>query len=323
VAVFFLVSGLVVPLSLARSTPRAFVISRFFRLIPTYACCLAITVSVLWATHYYFGQSYSVPWLSIFAHIGLVRDLIPFAAIDGVVWTLEVESRFYLACVLMLPLIRAANLRGIFAINLFLTIVVIAVENFAKPWMQSSPMANTLMGSFRLATLSIVYMWIGTVLSLQMRGLCTLKSALIAIVGLDTLFVAQLYFGGMYPSSVHFIILLSYQLALALFGLAYVFRNRFPKHILLDRLANISYPLYALHGTIGYCLETLLYQWTGNQYLSILIAIILLLFLATAVHHAIERPTQRAGKQLAKLDRPAVSSLPPPTVFREEIEASS
>jgi peptidoglycan/LPS O-acetylase OafA/YrhL len=300
VAIFFLVSGFVIPLSLVRSTPIAFIVSRFFRLIPTYACCLAITLFALYSTHRYFGQNYSIPWTNILVHIGLVRDLVPYPAIDGVVWTLEVECRFYLACILIVPLIRTANLWGIFAISLVFTIAIIAIQSTATPWLNSRPLASTLWASFRLAALSIDFMWMGTVLSFQMRGLCTLKSTLITIAGLNTLFVAQLYFGGAYPSSASFSLLLSYQLALALFGLAYAFRDRFPKHALLDRLANISYPLYALHGTIGYCLETILFQWTGNHYVSILFTLPLVLLMASAVHHAIELPTQRAGKLLSK-----------------------
>jgi peptidoglycan/LPS O-acetylase OafA/YrhL len=48
VALFFLISGFVIPLSLERYGPRAFLIARCWRLVPTYMACFAVLLATEW-----------------------------------------------------------------------------------------------------------------------------------------------------------------------------------------------------------------------------------------------------------------------------------
>lgn len=58
VALFFLISGFVIPFSLERSSALTFAINRFFRLVPVYICGFSITLLSIFAGVRYFG----VPW---------------------------------------------------------------------------------------------------------------------------------------------------------------------------------------------------------------------------------------------------------------------
>lgn len=299
VAVFFLVSGLVIPLSLRSNSRLSFLVARFFRIVPTYACCLLVTMTGLWAVNGLFGNHYVFPWRSALAHVAFVRDILWFPSIDGVVWTLEVEARFYLVCLLIMPLIRAADFRGI--------LVGTAIVTGVVAWLGASPEGlpavsvrwHAFTSAMSLSALCITFMWMGTMFSFHRHGQCTGREAVMAIALLDAMFVVQLFTGAAIPHAVRLHVLIAYQVALVVFAVGYCLPARFLRYRWLDRLADISFPLYAVHGALGYAVELLLVRLTRNTPLSIGLACVLMIMLATLVHRTVERPSQRLGKLLA------------------------
>ena len=323
VAIFFLVSGMVIPLSLGRMDRFAFLVARFFRLIPTYAFCLLITMTGLFVVYALFGQEYEYPWKNALAHVALVRDLAWMRPIDGVVWTLEIEGKFYLACMLLAPLIRAGDFRGLLIVNAIITALLVWVGTPPVELAATNVRWYALMCAFSLSAMCIGFMWIGTIFCFHWQGRCTTKQAWVAILLLDAMFIAQLYWGGSSPSSIHNVLFVAYQAALVLFAAAYVAPAWMLRSVWLDRIAQISYPLYAVHAMLGYAIEQAVFHWTGNLYLSMLTACAAAFAVAIPIHFYIERPSQEFGRWLSKRvnrletpPKPEVVSLPLATPVR-------
>jgi hypothetical protein len=94
VALFFMISGYVIAISLDRYSRRGFIVGRFMRVLPTYAAGYLVSCVVVWAvsdpghelipTHVLAGM---VPGLPVLVGVP--------APADGIVWTLIVELVFY------------------------------------------------------------------------------------------------------------------------------------------------------------------------------------------------------------------------------------
>jgi peptidoglycan/LPS O-acetylase OafA/YrhL len=85
----------------------------------------------------------------------------------------------------------------------------------------------------------------------------------------------------------------SYGTALVCFLLAYAFQRRLPRLAVLDWLANISYPVYIIHGVAGYVLLTVLVGLEVHPYLAIALTILMSLGCAHVLHHTVEKPSIR------------------------------
>lgn len=113
VALFFLISGFVIPFSLKKLGSLQFLIARFFRLWPLYAVGLSITLSCIWYASMHYGFPFNHTVTDIMKNILLVRDLFWIPSIDGIVWTLEIEVKYYLICALIAPWIRRCDYKNI------------------------------------------------------------------------------------------------------------------------------------------------------------------------------------------------------------------
>lgn len=92
----------------------------------------------------------------------------------------------------------------------------------------------------------------------------------------------------------------SYFLAMIVFAACFVARDSFKKNRILNALAGISYPLYAVHAISGYALMYVLIAKGIAPWLAAISAFILVIGLANILHRAIEQPTMRFGKQLGR-----------------------
>lgn len=100
VQLFFIISGFVIYMSMQKHPdPKAFLISRFSKLYPTYWTCVILTFIVISITPYW-----TIPVtfnemlinLTMFQHWFRVRD------VDGVYWTLAIELCFYMMVLFIL-----------------------------------------------------------------------------------------------------------------------------------------------------------------------------------------------------------------------------
>src|SRR5262249_32943099 len=104
VAVFFLVSGFVIPISLTKYSTGGFLVARVLRIYPTYAVALTITLTSRWmAGEHTLGHDIT----RYVSNYLIVCKVFNQPAFDNVVWTLQIELHFYVLCALLAPLIRS------------------------------------------------------------------------------------------------------------------------------------------------------------------------------------------------------------------------
>jgi len=110
---FFIISGIVIPLSMIKSKYKVagfgrFILKRFIRIEPPYLVAVAIVVSYLYARNYVPSSlkiDLTPSFRDIILHLGY---LIPFVEgaewVSKVFWTLAVEFQYYLFLALLFPL---------------------------------------------------------------------------------------------------------------------------------------------------------------------------------------------------------------------------
>ena len=114
VSLFFLISGFVIPFAFRRQSRAGFVVARALRLWPTYAVGLTVTLVWLTLASAAFGHALPHDRAAIAWNYALgLRDVAGAPSIDGIVWTLEIEIRFYLLCLLIAPFLRDGRPAGV------------------------------------------------------------------------------------------------------------------------------------------------------------------------------------------------------------------
>lgn len=294
VAVFFLISGFVVPLSLVGRGRAGFALGRALRIWPTYAAGFAVTTAAVWVCARHFGNPVPfgpVQWL---AHLAFLQDVFGLGTIDGISWTLAIEVRFYLLCLLIAPALRAGRVRPLLATGLALT--GLAALAGTVPW---GPRGQVAFEELALSAQMITFMLVGTVFAARHRGTAGQGACLGAGAALLALFALQWAGGIMGFQTLPG--LTAYGCALLLFGGLFLLRHRIRRvPAPLDALARVSYPLYVVHAVAGYAVLRLLLEAGTPPGAAILATTSLALAAAALLHALVEVPTQRAGHRVSR-----------------------
>ena len=296
VALFFLISGFVIPISLERQTPVGFLIARFFRIFPTYWLALAIELVAiaLSATYWHKPFTYSAPlvlWNAL-----LATDLANVPSIDYVNWTLMVEIKFYVLMALLIVAVRRGSLVALFAV----AVGILFVSKFSHGIFLLIPHLGNALRIFEMNALYVLFMLIGVVFSYHARGLIGVKRLCASVVVLLALFVIcwpLTFFRGEYPLAT-----INYIYAAVVFSVMYALRRYARPSRVLDYFAAISYPLYLVHFLVGFTLLQVLLDHHIDVTLGTLTAFVAVIALATGLHYVVEVPSQRFGKFLAAAD---------------------
>jgi peptidoglycan/LPS O-acetylase OafA/YrhL len=323
VALFFLISGFVIPFSFQRQRAPAFLVARFFRLWPTYACGLGLTLLSLWLTARWFGRPYVLPVRTALAHVLMLRDVMGQVSLDGIVWTLEIEAKFYLLCALLAVWLRKGRIEPLLGIGLGSLLVTIFTTPVSGTLPTAHPHYYHFLCILQLSATMIPFMLIGTVFHYHFRGQVSGREALLLGGLLLACVVGQWPLGvlaAMRQSGVP-----NYLLALGLFTACYRFRDRLASWRVLERLADMSYPLYVIHGFLGYCYMRVFVSVWDRPVLALGSCLVVVLALAYGMHLLIEAPSNVLGKKLAgRLEkwlpsraRQHASAASPPAAFAE------
>ena len=120
VGVFFLISGLVVPISLDKHSRRSFLVARALRIYPTYIAALIIEMAVLYAASRYWARPLAYDPATILGNTLLVYNFVGLPSVDLVNWTFCVELAFYLLITLFASQVQSGSLRLLFGLGLAL-----------------------------------------------------------------------------------------------------------------------------------------------------------------------------------------------------------
>jgi peptidoglycan/LPS O-acetylase OafA/YrhL len=305
VQLFFLISGYVVLRSAQGKTVRQFIVSRAVRLYPAFwvACTLTFVVGRLW------GPAFSFLRFSAGQYLGnmtLLSGFLTISYIDGVYWSLTLELIFYFLVSLLLAY-RLLPRLDLF-ISLWLSYVVLAGLRIAAP--------HTLLSALLLPE-HAPYFAAGMLFYLlqQPQGRTWRRYTLLAACYLLAVRASVLQasdmvgaFRGTIRPGVLAILITCF------FGALYLISSQKIswRQAGLARLGALTYPLYLLHGSIGF---VVFYHASRlvNKYLLLGGLVVLMVGAAYGLHVLIEKPLGKAlgtflAKRLLPLD--ALASRP-------------
>lgn len=292
VGVFFLITGFLIPASIERHTVRSFLINRFYRLYPCYvATTVAFAVLLPLIAFQLCGQ---LDWVTL-------RHLAPNLVFIGteinpVTWTLEVEVAFVAVAAVMLALggfnvCRTLLLGGICLMLAYLGGHLATMRSYEH-----------LARNITFLAADILYLLGGTICFLIYRRRMSWVTACVAVIAFavavrssdDAIDQASVAFRAMNLSLTG--LLSAKWSAFACFVLFLSadphLNSRCP---LLERIGDISYPLYLVHMLLG----LIVFQWlstvTESGHIALWTAIVLSMSVATVIHVSVEQPFLRIG----------------------------
>jgi len=287
VALFFLISGFVIPFSITRASSAAFLVGRFFRIYPLYIAGFSVTVLALMLSGNASGFAFPYTFEQVITHyIPGVHALMGSVGIDGIIWTLEIEIAFYLVCAAFAPLIRSGNV-----LFFLIPAVLFSFVYFFHGYSWSSNLKL-------LAHISeyMIFMFIGVAFNYLFRGILKFKTFLVIVTGIFITF----YFG-MKTNDEPQAAITGYTVALVIFTLSALTSKHWKQSRILSFLADISYPLYVVHGVMGYAILAHLTSAGVSPFISIMAATITSVTVAWILHITIESPSHNVGKKMMSL----------------------
>ena len=298
VALFFLISGFVIPFSFLRYTRTGFVLARILRLWPAYMAGFAVTVTAVAIGMWLAKRSLPFSAREALIHSVLgIRDLLGSRSIDGIVWTLEIEIKFYVVAIIIAPWLRRGSLWAFGAAAVAWLITVACGLIVFSPLNDDVPRwAYDLVYAIGLGTQFIVFMFIGVALNFAFRGLQPIGAMLGLSLVLLLAFLA-LFFVGAFREVPYG---LTYPIALAAFLLVYFCPRLLPNVGPLRWLADISYAFYVCHGVAGYVLMTVLLALDYSPFVAIAVTTCAALLVSFIIHRCVEAPTRRLGQRLGQ-----------------------
>ncbi len=304
VGLFFVISGFVIPFSLERYDARAFLVGRLLRIYPTYWVGFSITVAaVVLGTTLDGGQPPFTAGQAALHYFPPLRALLYSKQIDGIIWTLEIELFFYLLC--------AAVARAIGRGRLWVGLLPFAIFAAWAPAyaFAAHPPAGLEKIAGRIEFVAVylpfvIFMFTGVALNYRQRGLIGRRLAGAWIVACVSLFLAAWatrYLGaGWRPLLEGAIEPVGYLTALALFLVAMAGQKFFAVHPAFRFVADISYPLYVVHGVAGYAALQLLAKRGVEPNLALGLTLAGVFGAAWLIHRYVEEPTHQFGQSLAR-----------------------
>jgi peptidoglycan/LPS O-acetylase OafA/YrhL len=294
VGLFFLISGFVIPFSLKRETWRGFAVRRLMRILPTYAVGFSLTLWMIWLGGQYFHKN----WPYTFAQVAIhyfpgIRDVMMSPRIDGVIWTLELEMKFYVVCALLMTWLRRNSLKvfwvpaGLFVVAMFAGSMLENLGHYdVMLWRQA---INAM-----FVAQYLIFLFIGIAFHYLYQGRLSASKA-VGWVSLLFAFFCVTWWRSLYR--VEFDAAINYLLALLTFAAAYALRERFHRHRVFDFLARISYPLYVIHCVSGMVALRILIDRSVPAWLALAIVTSAMLVLAWLLHRMVEAPTVALSKK--------------------------
>lgn len=288
VAVFFIISGFVIPFSFNTYGRFDFLLARAFRLYPTYWAGLTVGIVAL----YLGGLITGTPFPHTLGHVLInyslgLRDVLWTPAIDPIVWTLEIELKFYLVCAFIAPLLQRGSLLAftappiMFAATMILALIL---PSMTTPWLNF----------IALSAPFVSFMFVGVAFNYLYRGKIEWRLATVIISGLCLLLLLSMTYGYMtWP------VMKSYVLAVVVFALAMKLPAIVTQIPTVQFWAKISYPLYVSHALTGYVVLSVLLHYGSKAWAAIIATFFLSTALAYLIHIFVEQPTHKRGRKFA------------------------
>lgn len=225
-----------------------------------------------------------------------LRDVLGSRNIDSIIWTLEIEMKFYVFVAVAYFLARKNIFIFLLSPMLMFAFSMLCAAYYT-PIAQISPSLAVAVTAIGFCGQFIIYMFIGTAIHFMFKNEIKPEACFGFVVLYMMLFLFQ---WSSTPLVSNFSVAWSYGIALLLFLVSYSNREKFVGGKFVDFFANISYPLYVIHGVAGYVALRILLDLGIKAWISIVIVFSSVVLLSWIIHIFVEKPTQVIGKRLSK-----------------------
>jgi peptidoglycan/LPS O-acetylase OafA/YrhL len=277
VGLFFLISGFIIPFSMEKISPYEFLFRRIMRIFPTVFVCVSIAAILLVTAEAISLSNVTVTWNQFIGNVLLIPNHFQVAWLEYGLWTLDIEMKFYFVCFIL----AFFNGHRSGLVLLFI------------------PKIISMLDIGLIYSTYISFMLIGTCLYNWSNGKWSGKKAcffvsLLMIVNHHYLLE---YYAG---SSVNMSALeyTNHIYALLAFVILLLINNKIIYSKIMDKIANLSYPLYLMQGTSSYSVYFISYYLSNQTWLSILLTGIWMVSSSIFVHLYIEKPSISLSKKV-------------------------
>lgn len=263
--------------------------------MPTYMIGFTITLLALAAAGLFFDRPWPYTIQEVLIHYGPgLRDVLHYRSIDGIIWTLEIEIKYYILCAIFLLLFQRQS-TFLFVIPATLFVGELALSRFMPVWAVELSALHAAITPFLFSAQYIVYMIAGTALHFVFVGRMSGKMGYLLAMAL---LLGFLLMWALCPRLVPIDLAWSYAFALAVFVAALRFQPRALSNPAIRLLASISYPLYVVHGVLGYVVLRILMDLGVDVGQSIAVTCLIVFPLAWTIHQFVEQPGQAVARIL-------------------------
>ncbi len=282
---FFLISGFLIQPSLERyASLKGFVIHKILRLWPSYVICFGTGLVFVYVFYLLGDSPFPYTWDHVCSYFFWVRDIFHYRLIDGSVWSLEIQIKFYLFAGIVWSMGKKNFLEKMCFLIVLMSVAAYGLDFFLGgeelSWFYLVSLARKNLQYFMLILLgSCVYSSYKKQISWQKAlGLCGILLAC---------FVSPLFHS---PDGIKTI---SYLLGVSIFSYLMLFHGTSikVKGILgkvINWISDISYPIYIGHVLPGYVMMYLMIENGLSVYLGIVISLIYVFVMSELVHKKIE-----------------------------------
>lgn len=289
VALFFMVSGFVVPFSLLRGKRypvRDFCISRFFRLYPAYWLSIPLGVYFFYILP---GEPFGT--VQLLANLTMFQQFLGQPDAIGVYWTLQIELVFYALCIVLFRLGKLKDPR--FLLATAVTMLAIGLGAAVVRWYTGKGLPIALLLALTLMLFGMLWRFWLVEGDLAARRYARWLGVLF-IVSVPVISYFAYSVGGVWYRYVA-----SYYVALTLF-LLLTTRWRVDGAV-FQYLGRVSYSVYLLAPVVQ---EIVLRAYPAEtsgmaKHLYVLVIMLLSIAVASACYYLVEKPMITLGKRLS------------------------
>lgn len=283
VASLFLISGFVIPLSMEKTPGIRFLVMRLLRIYPTYILGFAVTFLMIYAYTHWEKIPFPFYFSDYLYQISLLSDWWYLPSMDGISWSLQVELKFYLL-IFLLGICRKINS---LATLLFLSGLAVFYSFL------SHQDYHIFVKVIHFSVILLIYMLIGVCFYNHYKSYWSTQKFVMGIVSLYGLFF---YITWLNDIAFFYSHILPYSAAFFVFILLYYKRDVWLlKSAFLSFIADISYPLFIVHGLNSYLLMTIFSKYGISPYLSMSVVISLSILLSYIIYRYFEIPCHQGA----------------------------
>lgn len=297
VAIFFLISGFVIPYSAemeTRSNKILFLLKRILRIWPIYIIGTWITFSALQFYGWLSNGEWSLTLKDYLVQSSLLGDWFELWGFDGIGWTLQIEIKFYVFFFLLFILHKESDYKTIVRIAVTIALLSVLYSANISGLLERGRTVYMVCYTIINASMYILYILMGTGIYCLYVGKWDRKVWLMVEEVLLICFIVSVHsLLPYYEAS----IFLNYILAFLIFLNVYMLRDKIKQGKILKYFAENSFTIFILHGVNGYILLTIFYDMGLPMYINLPIVIMIILFISGLFHRFVERPIGQLAKK--------------------------